>query len=226
MVIFQKYLSQALAKGYLNQGDKSFLDSIRTTLSMNTKECTDLLLNGKKSTVNLAVEKIFSSPKIDPLSVTKTRDLATQLGVNLKDDLNISLEQRSKLFRIELDFGIEKGEITNESHNIIGKIQKAYALDDRITKKILADCITTKSEGHLINAIASLRRNSEDEALKEIKKMLNFGNLLPLTIEASVGSKKEKNELFTLYSTNSNESINSVLKEKTNKLLKIMLNLE
>jgi len=180
----------------------------------------------KKSTVNLAVEKIFSSPKIDPLSVTKTRNLAYQLKVNLKNDLKISLEQRSKLFRIELDFGIEKGRITNESQNIIGEIQKAYVLDDNITKKILADCITTKSEGHLINAIASLRRNSEDEALTEIKKMLNFGNLLPLTIEASVGSKKEKNELFSLYSNNREDSINSVSKEKTNRLLKLMLNLD
>jgi len=89
----------------------------------------------KKSTVNLAVEKIFSSPKIDPLSVTKTRNLAYQLKVNLKNDLKISLEQRSKLFRIELDFGIEKGRITNESQNIIGEIQKAYVLDDNITKK-------------------------------------------------------------------------------------------
>mmetsp|Transcript_19934 Transcript_19934/g.48314 ORF Transcript_19934/g.48314 Transcript_19934/m.48314 type:complete len:1092 (-) Transcript_19934:1172-4447(-) len=226
MVIFQKFLSQALSKGYLDKSDTAFLSSIQTTLSMDTNECNNLLKNGKKSTVNLAVEKIFSSPKIDPLSVTKTRNLAYQLKVNLKNDLKISLEQRSKLFRIELDFGIEKGRITNESQNIIGEIQKAYVLDDNITKKILADCITTKSEGHLINAIASLRRNSEDEALTEIKKMLNFGNLLPLTIEASVGSKKEKNELFSLYSNNREDSINSVSKEKTNRLLKLMLNLD
>jgi len=56
--------------------------------------------------------------------------------------------------------------------------------------------------------------------------MLNFGNLLPLTIEASVGSKKEKNELFSLYSNNREDSINSVSKEKTNRLLKLMLNLD
>ena len=50
-VIFQKFLSQALSKGYLDKSDTSFLASIQATLSMNNKECNDLIKNGKKITV-------------------------------------------------------------------------------------------------------------------------------------------------------------------------------
>jgi hypothetical protein len=225
MVIFQKFLSQALSKGYLDKSDTSFLASIQATLSMNNKECNDLIKNGKKSSVNLAVEKIFASPKIDPSSVTKTRNMALQFGIDLASELNISLEQRSKLFRIELDSGIEEGIITNESQNLIGEIQIAYGLEDDVTKRILAECITNKSEGHLINAIASLRRKSENEALNEIQKMLNFGNLLPLTIEASVGSVKEKTDLYDLYFSTRTTKPDQFSEEKTLNLLKLMLNL-
>jgi hypothetical protein len=192
---------------------------------MNNKECNDLIKNGKKSSVNLAVEKIFASPKIDPSSVTKTRNMALQFGIDLAAELNISLEQRSKLFRIELDSGIEEGIITNESQNLIGEIQIAYGLEDDVTKRILAECITNKSEGHLINAIASLRRKSENEALNEIQKMLNFGNLLPLTIEASVGSVKEKTDLYDLYFSTRTTKPDQFSEEKTLNLLKLMLNL-
>jgi len=179
----------------------------------------------KKSSVNLAVEKIFASPKIDPSSVTKTRNMALQFGIDLTSDLSISLEQRSKLFRIELDSGIEEGIITNESQNLIGEIQIAYGLEDDVTKRILAECITNKSEGHLINAIASLRRKSETEALSEVQKMLNFGNLLPLTIEASVGSVKEKTDLYDLYFSTRAVKPDQFSEEKTLNLLKLMLNL-
>jgi len=225
VIIYQKYLSQALSKGFLDQSDNAFLSNIQTTLSMDSAKCSEIVREGKRSIVNFRVEQIFASPNVNPERVSEMRQLATQFGINLKDDLKVSQEQRSKMFRVEIDSGIEKGKITNESQELIKEIQTSFGLDDGISKKILLDCITTRCEGHLVNAVASLRRNSEKEVITELEKMLSFGNLLPIKIQTSIGSKTEKAQLLTLFKSYAPE-LNSTGKfqEKLD-LLKLMLDI-
>mmetsp|Transcript_25693 Transcript_25693/g.52323 ORF Transcript_25693/g.52323 Transcript_25693/m.52323 type:complete len:155 (+) Transcript_25693:2814-3278(+) len=153
------------------------------------------------------------------------RKLAIQFGIDLKNDLNVSQEQRSKMFRVEIDSGIEKGKITNKSQSLLLEIQNSFSLDDNTSKKILLECITTRCEGHLVNGIASLRRNAEKEVLKELEKMLSFGNLLPIKIQSSIGSKNEKLQLLTLFQSFAPElNSDGKFQEKLD-LLKLMLDI-
>jgi hypothetical protein len=220
--IYQRFLSQSLSKGFLDNSDTAFLTTIQNTLSMESSVCNNLIKDSKKNKISLAVEKIFASPRIDPDNVVKIRKMADQFNINLKDDLSISNEQRAKLFRIEIDSGIEKGNINNQSLDLIIKIQENYGLENLIAKKILFECVNTRCEGHLLNSIASFRRGDDVGVLKELESMLNFGELLPVKFKNNLISFNEKSQLFSILSSNFGES--ETQKEKLN-LFKTMLDL-
>jgi len=185
---------------------------------MDNSKCSELIKEAKKNRVAVYVENIFSNPKINPDKVSELRKMASYLGVDLQNDLSISVDQCAKLFRVEIDSNIEKGFITNENQNLIEEIRIAFGLSKEVVKKVLLESITIKCEGYLINAVASLRKNATEESLIEIRKMVNFGNLLPIKIQSNFASKNEKEQLFSLF-----QSV-EIKKEKID-LLKLMLNL-
>mmetsp|Transcript_67168 Transcript_67168/g.98279 ORF Transcript_67168/g.98279 Transcript_67168/m.98279 type:complete len:1088 (+) Transcript_67168:74-3337(+) len=220
--IYQRFLSQSLSKGFLDTSDTTFLTTIQNTLAMENSVCNQLIKDSKKGVISLAIEKVFASPRINPENVIKIRKMADQFNINFDKDLNISDDQRSKLFRIEIDSGIEKGEIDNKSLDSILKIQNSYVLENIVAKKILFDCVNTKCEGSLLNAIASLRRNDEAAVVKELEKMLNFGDLLPINFKNNLVSANEKSQLFFILQSIGGES--EAQKSKLD-LFKTMINL-
>lgn len=220
--IYQRFLSQSLSKGFLDTSDTTFLTTIQNTLAMENSVCNQLIKDSKKAVISLAIEKVFASPRINPENVIKIRKMADQFNINFDKDLSISDDQRSKLFRIEIDSGIEKGEINNQSLDTILKIQNCYVLENTVAKKILFDCVNTRCEGSLLNAIASLRRNDEAGVVKELEKMLNFGDLLPINFKNNLVSVNEKSQLFSILQSNGGES--EAQKYKLN-LFKTMIDL-
>uniref|UniRef100_A0A7S0Y213 Uncharacterized protein n=1 Tax=Hemiselmis andersenii TaxID=464988 RepID=A0A7S0Y213_HEMAN len=224
-VVYKQYLSQALNKGFLDKSEMAFLSNIQDTLSMSSSKCSEFIREAKKNKVSVLIESIFSTSKVNADRVSDMRKIAKQLGVDLNNDLEISSDQRSKMFRVEIDNAIEKGKITKENQELIGEIQSGFGLPDDLSKKILLQCISSRCESHLVNAVASLRKNSSEDVFQEIEKMLNFGDLLPIQIKNSIGSGKERAELFSIYQTNFNESLTEEQYDKKIKLLKLMLGL-
>lgn len=220
--IYQRFLSQSLSKGFLDNSDTAFLTTIQNTLSMENSVCNQLIKDSKKGVVSLAVERVFASPKINPDNVVNIRKMADQFNIDLEQDLSISNEQRSKLFRIEIDTGIERGEISSENLEAIVKIQKCYGLENSAAKKVLFDCINTRCEGHLLNAIASLRRSDDVGVMKELENLLNFGELIPIKFQNNLVSGNEKSQLLSILKLNIGDS--ETQKKKLN-LFETMLDL-
>lgn len=225
-LVYKQYLAQALTKGFISKPEMGFLSNIQTTLSLSSEQCSEFIREAKKNKISFITESIFSSPKIDASRVSELREIAKQLGVDLANDLEISNEQRSKLFRIEIDAAIEKGQINNQNQQLIKDVQISYGLNDDSSKKILIEIISQRCENHLLNAIASLRRNSMSNLIMEIEKMLSFGTFLPVYIKNSMVSKKERTELFSKYQLENNDTISEDTYSKKIELLKIMLGTE
>jgi len=220
--IYQRFLSQSLSKGYLDNSDTAFLTTIQNTLSMENSICNQLIKDAKKGVISLAVEKVFASPKVNPENVMNIRKMADQFNIDLDSDLNVSTEQRSKLFRVEIDTSIEKGDINGENLDIIVKIQKFYGLDNTKAKKVLFDCVNTRCEGHLLNAIASLRRSDDVGVLKELENLLNFGEIIPIKFQNNLVSSNERNQLLSVLKSNFGET---ETQKKKLKLFETMLDL-
>jgi hypothetical protein len=225
-LVYKQFLSQSLNKGFISKPDMAFLSNIQNTLSLTGEQCSDFIREAKRNKISFLIEGIFSSPKIDSNKVSELRETTKQLGVDLSNDLEISNDQRSKLFRVEIDAAIEKGLIDNENQQLIKDIQLSYGLNDDLSKKILVEIISQRCENYLLNAIASLRRNSMSNLVSEVEKMLNFGTFLPVYIKNSIISKKERMELFSKYQIENNSSLSEDVFSKKIDLLKIMLGIE
>jgi len=220
--IYQRFLSQSLSKGFLDNSDTAFLTTIQNTLSMENSVCNQLIKDSKKGVVSLAVERVFASPKINPDNVVNIRKMADQFNIDLEQDLSISSVQRSKLFRIEIDTGIEKGEINSENLEAIVRLQKCYGLENTVAKKVLFDCVNTRCEGSLLNALASLRRSDDVGVMKELENLLNFGELIPIKFQNNLVSANEKSKLFSILKLNLGDA--ETQKKKLN-LFETMLDL-
>ena len=225
-VVYKQYLSQALNKGFLDKSEMAFLSNIQDTLSMSSSKCSEFIREAKKNKVSLLIESIFSTSKVNADRVSDMRKIAKQLGVDLNKDLEISADQRSKMFRVEIDSAIEKGKITKENQDLIEEIQSGFGLPDNLSKKILLESISSSCESSLVNAVASLRKNNTIDVVKEIEKMLNFGDLLPTKVKSSIGSEKERAELFSIYQSNFNEELTQEKYDKNIELFKIMLGMD
>jgi len=217
-LVYKQFLGQALSKGFIDKSETVFLTTIQNTLSMDNSRCSELIKEAKKNRVAVFIESIFATPKINPDRVSELRKMSIYLGVDLQNDLSVSVDQCAKLFRVEIDSNIEKGLITSENQSLVEEIRSAFGLSNDVVKKVLLESITIRCEGYLINSVASLRKNANDESLKELKKMINYGNLMPIKIQSNFASKSEKEQLFTLF-----QSVETQ-KDKLD-LLKIMLNL-
>lgn len=224
-VVYKQYLSQALNKGFLDKSEMAFLSNIQNTLSMESSKCSEYIRDAKKSKVSLFVESIFSTTKVSAERVAEMRKIASQLNVDLNKDLDISIDQRSRMFRVEIDSAIEKGRISRENQKLIQEIQAGFGLEDNLSKKILLECISSRCESNLLNAVASLRKGNKNDSFLEIEKMLNFGSLLPVFIKNPIASTKERAELFSLYETYLDENISQDDTDKKTSLLKLMLGL-
>jgi hypothetical protein len=225
-VVYKQYLVQVLTKGFISKPEMAFLSNIQATLNLSSAKCSEFIREAKKNKISFMIESVFSSQKIDPVKVSEIRKIAKQLGVDLSQDLEISNDQKSKLFKIEIDSAIEKGQIDNQNQELIREIQSSFGLDDDLSRKILFEAISQRCENHLLNATASLRKNAIENLKIEIEKMLNFGTLLPVYVKNSIVSKKERIDIFSKYQTENNENLTEEDLSKKINLLKIMLGID
>lgn len=198
-VIYKNYVNQALLKGPIEEKDVEFLKNIQQMLSMKEEHCANLLKDAKENRVSALLEQIVSQPKVSPESVKRMRTTASALGVDLVKDLSVSVEQRKKLFGIEIDAGIDSGALSPSNQSLVQEVKQSLQLDDNSAKEVLLACIQRRTLSHLVQAAASLRQDRTEAAVAELKTMLRYGKLLPAKVNAPAVSISEKRELYLLF---------------------------
>lgn len=198
-LIYKNYVNQALLKGPIDAKDVEFLANIQKMLSMKEEQCETILTDAKNSRVSVLLEQIFNQPKVLPESVKKVRETAKLLEVDIVKDLKISMDQRARLFAVEIDNAIDRGELTADNQSMVSEVQAGLQVSDERAKAVLLDCIQRRSLNHLVQAAASLRQERSETAVAELKTMLRFGKLLPTKVVAPAISENEKQELFLLF---------------------------
>lgn len=198
-LIYKNYVTQALSKGPVEDKDVEFLNNIQRMLSMKEEQCQSIMKDAKESRVSVLLEQIFAQPKVLPESVKKMRETARLLEVDIVKDLSITEEQRGRLFGIEIDAAIDRGELTAENQGLIQEVQEGLQLGDEKAREIVLGCIQKRSLSHLVQAAASLRQERSETAVAELRTMLRYGKLLPAKVKAPAVSLSEKQELFLLF---------------------------
>jgi hypothetical protein len=198
-VIYQNYVNQTLLKGPIGDSDVEFLRNIQNMLSMKEETCAKIVTDGKQNRVSVLLERIFASPKVLPETVRKMRGIATELGVDIVKDLKITVDQRKRLFGVEVDEAIDTGAVTGDNQELIKEVQSGLQVPDQEAKEVLLSCIQRRTLSHLVQASASLRQNRSETAVAELRTMLRYGKLLPAKVDAPAVSDVEKQEMFMLF---------------------------
>nr|UXY86891.1 plastid import machinery, IAP100 protein [Cryptomonas paramecium] len=216
--IYTQFLARALHKGFIDESEMHFLSKVKNILYMEDSVCLNLIKQAKKNKVKTLIEDILDDQVINAEKIVEMRKIALALNVNLQNDISVPIDQRVKLFKMEIDFNIEKEILNNENQNLIEELRFFFGLSKELTKKVLIENITLKCEECLINAIASIRRKEDEQTMEELKKIFKFGKILPVKIRSSFISAKEKEQIFVVF-----ESLNR--SDDDRHLLKTMLNL-
>lgn len=219
-VIYQNYVNQTLLKGPIGDSDMDFLNNIQKMLSMKEETCKKLLKDGRENRVSVLAERIFSSAKVLPESVRKMRAVADELGVDIVKDLKISVDQRKRLFGVEVDEAIDTGAVTGDNQDLLKQVQAGLQVPDKEAKEILLSCIQRRTLSHLVQASASLRQNRSEGVVAELRTMLRYGKLLPAKVIAPAVSDSEKQEMFLLFQADA--ITDGAVNEESNKSLKLL----
>mmetsp|Transcript_2117 Transcript_2117/g.8320 ORF Transcript_2117/g.8320 Transcript_2117/m.8320 type:complete len:592 (+) Transcript_2117:1180-2955(+) len=198
-VIYRNYISQQLLVGNLEEKDIEFLASIQKSLAMTPKQCADIMLEAKKSRVAVLLEQTISRQKIFPENARKVRTTAKDLDVDIVKDLGVPNVDRMRTFNVEIDNGIETGEITEDEQGLIRDAKEGWQLSDEDAKTVLLENIEKRTSGLLVQAASSVRQGNQDNAVAEVATLLKFGRLLPAEVASPVVSDAEKQELLLLY---------------------------
>lgn len=198
-VIYKNYINQALIKGPLEDKDVEFLKNIQQMLSMKEDQCSGIMKDAKENRVSVLLEQIFSQPKVLPEIVKKMRSTATALKVDIVKELSVSVEQRKKLFSVEIDSAIDTGALSADNQDLVAEVQVDLQLTDEDAKEVLLSCIQRRTLSHLVQAAASLRQNRAEASVAEMRTMLRYGKLLPAKVDAPAVSVSEKRELYLLF---------------------------
>jgi hypothetical protein len=223
-VIYQNYVNQTLLKGPIGDSDMEFLNNIQKMLSMKEETCKKIIKDGKENRVSILAERIFSSAKVLPESVRKMRAIAAELDVDIVKDLKISVDQRKRLFGVEVDEAIDTGAVTGNNQDLLTQVQAGLQVPDEEAKEVLLACIQRRTLSHLVQASASLRQNRSETAVAELRTMLRYGKLLPAKVNAPAVSDAEKQEMFLLFQADviTDGAVNEASAESL-KLLQTML---
>mmetsp|Transcript_2120 Transcript_2120/g.8331 ORF Transcript_2120/g.8331 Transcript_2120/m.8331 type:complete len:141 (+) Transcript_2120:3128-3550(+) len=104
-----------------------------------------------------------------------------------------------RTFNVEIDNGIETGEITEDEQGLIRDAKEGWQLSDEDAKTVLLENIEKRTSGLLVQAASSVRQGNQDNAVAEVATLLKFGRLLPAEVASPVVSDAEKQELLLLY---------------------------
>mmetsp|Transcript_2124 Transcript_2124/g.8341 ORF Transcript_2124/g.8341 Transcript_2124/m.8341 type:complete len:381 (+) Transcript_2124:2314-3456(+) len=181
-VIYRNYISQQLLVGNLEEKDIEFLASIQKSLAMTPKQCADIMLEAKKSRVAVLLEQTISRQKIFPENARKVRTTAKDLDVDIVKDLGVPNVDRMRTFNVEIDNGIETGEITEDEQGLIRDAKEGWQLSDEDAKTVLLENIEKRTSGLLVQAASSVRQGNQDNAVAEVATLLKFGRLLPAEV--------------------------------------------
>lgn len=100
--------------------------------------------------------------------------------------LQVPLVDRLRVFKVEVDTGIEAGTITDNNRALIREAKDGWQIPDEDARKVLLDNIESRCSTLLLQAASSVRQGNQENAVRELITMLKFGRLLPA--EVSPGS--------------------------------------
>jgi hypothetical protein len=187
-MIYENYVNNIMrTKSALDQQDMMFLANIQSKLNLSSEKSQELLVEAQKKNLRTEAANLFADLNANSgKSIKAFRERCNGMGIDLQEDLNTSVDKMKTLFTIEVLEGIENGNITPESADILTEIQDSLGLAAEDCEEALDTLISNCAQSTLSNISNEFRRGRDERAAEEIKNLVKYAAFVGGEIDLSV----------------------------------------
>lgn len=174
-MVYDNYITQSMStKGALDQQDMMFLANIQGKLGISAEKGEEMLLATQKKIISEEASAIFDSGNITPEIVKEFREKCNSMGLDLKDDVGLTKSRLVTMFSMEITPGIDSGEITMDSADLLAEIQESLGLTEEEGEEVVAGLIQERANGILADVIGCMLRGMDVVAVESMEKLVSY----------------------------------------------------
>ena len=221
-MVYDNYVTQALStKDALDQQDMMFLANMQGKLGLTAEQGEELLLTTQKKILSEEANALLNAPgkQPTPAEIKAFREKCNSMGLDLETDVGLSRARIVSMFSQEISPGIDSGEITMDSGDLIAEVQESLGLTEDEGEEIIANLITERAAMLYVTVRSCLLRGFEPEALDEIDKLIQYARFVDGELGLEV-SERDANHVISVYESSDLSALDEETLAERKRLLK------
>jgi hypothetical protein len=198
-MVYDKYITQAMStKSALDQQDMMFLANIQGKLGISVEQGEKMLLDTQKKIISEEASALFDYGSATPEQVKEFREKCNSMGLDLMADVGLTKSRLVSMFSMEITPGIDSGEITMESADLLAEIQESLGLSEEEGEEVVAGLIQERANGILADIIGCMLRGMDVMAVQSMEKLVQYAAF----VDGDLGLEVEEsnaNRAFNLF---------------------------
>lgn len=222
-MVYDNYVTQALSsKDALDQQDMMFLANMQGKLGLSAEQGEELLLNTQKKIVSEEASALFNrggKGPATPEEIKAFREKCNSMGLDLEADVGLSRARIVNMFSMEISPGIDSGEITMDSGDLIAEIQESLGLTEEEGEEIISNLITERAAMLYVAIRSCLLRGFDAAGVDEINKLIQYARFVDGELGLEV-AERDANHAIGVYENSDLSALDDATKEERITLLK------
>jgi hypothetical protein len=219
-MVYDNYITQSMStKGALDQQDMMFLANIQGKLGISAEQGERMLLDTQKKILSEEANALFEYGAASPEQVKEFREKCNSMGLDLEADVGLTKSRLVSMFSMEITPGIDSGEITMESADLLAEIQESLGLSEEEGEEVVAGLIQERANGILADIIGCMLRGMDVVAVESMEKLVQYAAF----VDGDLGLKVEEsnaNRAFNLFESKDWTGVDEETVSKQKSLLK------
>jgi len=219
-MVYDNYITQSMStKGALDQQDMMFLANIQGKLGISAEKGEEMLLDTQKKIISEEASALFDSGLVTPEKVKEFREKCNSMGLDLETDVGLTKSRLVSMFAMEITPGIDSGEITMESADLLAEIQESLGLTEEEGEEVVAGLIQERANGILADVIGCMLRGMEVVAVESMEKLVQYAAFVDGDLGLDV-EESNANRACNLFESKDWSGVDEEAKEEQISLLK------
>lgn len=223
-MVYENYIKNALSsKESLDQQDMMFLATMQQKLNLSGDQGAEMMQSAQKKVLFEQANTVFDSPSAS--AIKSLREKCNAMGLEMYEDVGLPRDRLEGMFAIEVTTGIDSGEISPESGEILSEIQESLGLSAEDCERILGGIVERKTTDAVYNIEKELLRGRDENCVTEIKDMLNYAAFVGGEVEGIELSEETANKIVNIYDSVDASDSDAEIINRNKELLKIVVGL-
>jgi len=219
-MVYDNYIKQAMStKDALDQQDMMFLANIQGKLGISAEKGEEMMLDTQKKIISEEASALFDSGDITVEAIKAFREKCNSMGLDLETDVGLTKSRLVGMFGMEITPGIDSGEITMDSADMLAEIQESLGLTEEEGEEVVAGLIQERANGILVDIIGCMLRGMDNVAVESMEKLVQYAAFVDGDLGLDV-EESNANRAFNMFANKDWTGVDEDVVEKQQSLLK------